>query len=88
VAEPREVHIEFGPNGIAQRLDVGGIDMANVATAFSLSAKAREIPWLILTLPVMHGGTIHGERVYVEVDRLTAEALKALGWTPPGGDRG
>jgi len=83
MGEAREVHIEVDQKGVAQRFDVGGFDLAGLATALSLSMRAGDIPQLTLTLPVIRGGTFHGERIYVEVDRLTAEALKALGWTPP-----
>ena len=67
--------------GTGHRVEVGGHDLSNMVTGLSLEIDPRVGPVLKLVLIV---GPVDVETgAVVRVDGVGAEALKALGWTPP-----
>lgn len=62
-------------------VDVDGTDLASVTRTLEVHAEAGEAPRLVLDLP-LHEIQVSGQMQVAVSDRV-AEALIALGWTPP-----
>lgn len=62
---------------------VGGYDIAPAVAALTLKARVGEVPTLKLELPAGMF-MFDGDDVQVRLAPAQADALVALGWTPPG----
>jgi hypothetical protein len=73
---------EKGKGHAGTTLEVNGVNISNAVTSYTLTHHAGGIVECVVTLVV---GTIAAEvgAENVRVDEGTAEALAALGWTPP-----
>lgn len=71
-------------DGFAHTVEIGGCQVQNDTTHLSLEIDAKtRLPVLTLRLLVI-GGMEAETLALARVDDETAQALKAMGWTPPG----
>lgn len=74
--------IPEGALSFQTRLEVNGVNIANSVTNYTLKHTASG--WVTCTLELWVGNVAaHIGAENVRVDEGTAEALAALGWTPP-----
>lgn len=78
------VKIEVDGAGVGSLL-VGDVDMSRVATGVSVDIDPGQGTTVVVHMRV---GLLAGDLVdpEVQVDAVTHEALRALGWTPPGAE--
>lgn len=77
----QHVRIARSENG-GHIVAVNGHEMADSVEALNLSMAAQKIPVLRLHLHTVAPDVSTAARVIL--DHSTAEALKSMGWTPPG----
>jgi hypothetical protein len=63
-------------------VEINGHQVQNSTESLDLAISATELPRL--TLRLHHRFTDLDVRAVVKLDKSTAEALKTIGWTPPG----
>lgn len=73
-------------DGIVSRIEVGGHPLQGMTEWLSLEIDARtRLP--VLTLRLLVTRSLDADmQARVLLDEDTTEALKAMGWTPPGGE--
>jgi hypothetical protein len=81
----RKVEISITNGSVGGSLAVGGMDLANEVTGFSLSFRAGEGAALVIDMIPGEVAAMTGD-ADVRVDESTRDVLVALGWTPPAGD--
>lgn len=79
---PRHVRLRLTP-GRASTVEIDGHDLANGIRSLRLDADAGSLPELHIDLAVIDVTEVESEQTRVVVPEATAEALRALGWTPP-----
>jgi hypothetical protein len=67
-------------SGIGHKVEVDGHDIANDTVSLSLEISPAEMP--VLTLRLLVADDVD-TLALVRLEGATAEALKAMGWTPP-----
>lgn len=78
----RTVHATLTPTGQGT-ITVDGHDLSNATRGISLRSEVGQMPEILLDLVVIETTRIDAEEVEVTIPTATAEALVALGWTPP-----
>jgi len=81
-----ELPVRITRQGVGHRVEVGGHDLSNAITGLSLEIDPRVGP--VLRLELVAGPVDVETGAVVRVDDVGAEALRALGWTPPDAEPG
>lgn len=66
-------------------VEVNGASVGAAVESYTLTQRVGEPPRLTFEVPLVTRAVFDGPAVVVMSDRC-AEALVALGWTPPGGE--
>lgn len=74
---------QFEGKGNSARVTVDGVDVSGAVTAVTVHADAWEHPRVTLELSVHDVTQISSPETELLIPESTAEALVALGWTPP-----
>lgn len=74
---------QFEGKGNSARVTVDGVDISSAVTAVTVHADAWEHPRVTLELNVHDVTRISSPETELLIPESTAEALAALGWTPP-----
>ena len=89
MSESHTVRITASPTGYGpgDKVEVGAVDITRGLRGYRLDAASGHAPRLTLDLLIRDVTPIDAEGVQVIVPQGTRDALVALGWTPPGGER-
>lgn len=80
----RELPVQISGNGIRRKIEIDGHDITNSVLSASLEIEGGCTPILHLRLAACQLLGVD-EHARVLLGSETAEALKAIGWTPPEG---
>lgn len=79
------IPVRISGDGFSHKVEVDGHEVQRGTMHLSLEIDAKErVP--VLTLRLLVAGLDAETAALVRLDDETAEALKAIGWTPPAGD--
>lgn len=82
----RRIDITDGTPG-HKSLKLGGIDISNAVSGYTVTGNARSIPEVTLDLVALDVSVV-GERAKVFISSATRDLLVKTGWTPPEGVEG
>lgn len=74
---------EFEQQENSARVTVDGVDIASAVTAVTVHGNAWERPRITLELSIHDVTRISSPETELLIPEATAQALVALGWTPP-----
>lgn len=75
--------VQLGSDGVRHSLIVDGIDLSKGVRSAELTLASGELPMLVVDPIIMNLDGAELEHARVVVTDQAAEALVALGWTPP-----
>lgn len=80
-------HVEISTDGVRGKVLIDGHDIAKAVTSLSFDASVDHFPTLRLDLRLIDITELASTETQVLLGDGVAEALKALGWTPPEADQ-
>jgi hypothetical protein len=79
---------QFEWKGNSARVTVNGVDISTAVTAVTVHADAWEHPRVTLELRAHDVTQISSPETELLIPETTAQALAAMGWTPPAEPQG
>lgn len=74
---------KFEQDGIVGRVSVDGHDISSAVRSVTFDAEVGTLPRVMLDLHIHDVTTVSSPETELHIPESTAEALIALGWSPP-----